>query len=96
MGSGLATLVVASSAVEKLRLAIEELAREEPSFTGTTYATARLMDGVSHQQIRNLLDGKTAPWHLRVETMHEICRVFRGITPRDFARPGDHDGGSEG
>ena len=38
--------------------------------------------------LQNLLDGTTPPWNVRVSTMHELCRVFRGkLHPKDFYRP---------
>ena len=62
--------------VEALRLAIDELKRKEPGFTGTTHAVSKRLNGVTHRQIENLLEGLTMPWMIRVQTCDELVRFF--------------------
>ena len=52
----------------------------------SAWEAARRMREVSYPSIRNLLSGRTPPWNVRVNTMHELCRVL-GLSPRDFRRP---------
>ena len=74
------------SGVQELHAAIARRRAREPSFTGTAYAIEKLCDGVRHQQIENLLAGRTPPWNLRVATMQELCRVFEDLAPEHFYR----------
>ncbi len=74
--------------MKRLRIAMAHKAARDRAFSGTTTAVERLCKGVSHQQIRNLLDEGTPPWNVRVSTMQELVRVFGPmLKPEHFYRP---------
>ena len=79
------------AAVEAFQRALEERAKDKPKFNGTVSSASKLMDGVGHQQLRNLVRGNVRPWKLTVHTKNEILRIFKryGITEADFAQPRD-------
>ncbi len=84
-----ATATRSLTRVEALRRAISKLKRDEEGFTGTSHAVSRRLEGVTHRQIENLLEGRTNPWKITVHTYNELIRYFQryGLSRRDFKRP---------
>lgn len=77
--------------MEAFTRALEERARDKPKFNGTVSSASKLMNGVGHQQLRNLARGNVRPWKLTVHTKNEILRIFKryGMTEDDFRMPRD-------